>query len=123
MDYEKILRRCNELMWSTSLDEIDNFLPELMWAYDMLDLDNTREIDWYELCRDNEYIRMSNEKADTKKTDKLIDAETRKIAKEKYPLMNEHKCIARHLNMYINQLESRKIKLMSDRKQWDLSFN
>ena len=117
MDYDAILQKCNYLLSSNNLDEISDFIPELMRVYDLLDIEATKASDGYDNLRDMTYIQMSREKNDTKKTDKMIETESKARAAEKFWNRNINKVVVKHFEKYLHLLEWRQIKLMSDRKQ------
>ena len=62
ISYEGMLEKCNKLLAVGSIDEIDEFLPELMVAYDKLDLAATRLGDAYDSKRDELFIKMRKQK-------------------------------------------------------------
>lgn len=62
ISYEEILEKCNRLLAVGSIDEIEEFLPELTLAYDKLDLSATRMSDAYDKKRDELFIKMRKQK-------------------------------------------------------------
>ena len=62
IDYDSLLEKCNKLLSVGGLDDIDEFLPELMVAYDKLDLEATRMADAYDCRRDKLFIDMRKAK-------------------------------------------------------------
>lgn len=119
VNYEDLLERCNKLLKVWWLDDIDEFLPELMYAYDRLDLEATKMWDAYDCKRDELFISMRKAKKEgrSEATDKDIETFSRHLAMEEYGDRNIYKTVVRHLEKYLNLLSSRQIKLMADEKR------
>ena len=58
MDYNQILAKCNEILDKGWIDEIQEFIPELMLAYDTLELEQIRLSDNYDNRNEELYIEM-----------------------------------------------------------------
>jgi len=118
-NYEELLEKCNKLLSVGWLEDIDEFLPELMIAYDKLDLDATRMADAYDNRRDELFINMRKAKKEwrSEATDKDIETFSRHKAMEEFGDRNIYKTVVRHLEKYLNLLSSRQIKLMTDEKR------
>lgn len=119
MSYEEMLEKCNHLLKVGWLEDIDEFLPDLMVAYDKLDLDATKLSDAYDNRKDELYINMRKAKKEwrSEATDKDIETFSRHKAMEEFGDRNIYKTVVKHFEKYINLLSSRQIKLMTDEKR------
>lgn len=125
ISYEGMLEKCNKLLAVGSIDEIDEFLPELMVAYDKLDLAATRLGDAYDSKRDELFIKMRKQKKEwrSEATDKDIETLSRSMAMDEFGDRNVYKTIVKHFEKYLNLLTSKQIKLMADdKRQREMAF-
>ena len=124
-DYEALLEKCNKLLGMWSIEEIDGFLGELMYAYDILDLTATKMSDAYDNRRDELFISMRKAKKEgrSEATDKDIETFSRKKAMDEFGDRNIYKTVVKHLDKYVGLLRDRQIKLMADEKrQREMAF-
>lgn len=124
-DYEALLEKCNKLLRVGSIEEIDGFLGELMYAYDVLDLEATKMGDAYDNRRDELFIKMRKAKKEgrSEATDKDIETLSRSMAMEEFGDRNVYKTVVKHLDKYVGLLRDRQIKLMADEKrQREMAF-
>ena len=119
MDYNQILCKCNEILTKGWIDEIQEFLPELMLAYDTLELEQIRLSDNYDNRNEELYIEMKKNKDLwlIKKSDRDIEVEAKHPSRIENWNQNVYKVVCRHFDKYIELLESKKIKLLADDKQ------
>ena len=125
INYDELLEKCNKLLSVGWLEDIDEFLPELMIAYDRLDLDATRMADAYDNRRDELFISMRKAKKEgrSEATDKDIETFSRKKAMDEFGDRNIYKTVVKHLDKYVWLLRDRQIKLMADEKrQREMAF-
>lgn len=119
MNYEEILKRANSLLATWSVEDIDDFLPELMDAWDVLDLEAKRIKLRYDEAKDDKYLTLKKSKNDgsIKSSDKDIEIIARSQARKEVGDPGVNETIVRHFYKYIEMLNSKKISLMSIDKQ------
>lgn len=119
MDYDIILEKANKMLAVWSVEEIDDFLPELMYARDRLDLEAKKKELQYDKAKDEIYLDMKAKKNkwEIKSSDKDIEVLARAQARREIGDPGVNKTIVRHFWKYIEMLNSKKISLMSNDKQ------
>lgn len=119
MDYDIILEKANKMLAVWDIEEIDDFLPELMLAWDQLDLEAKKKELQYDKAKDEIYLDMKAQKnkGEIKSSDKDIEVLARAQARREIGDPGVNKTIVRHFWKYIEMLNSKKISLMSNDKQ------
>ena len=110
-----ILKKADHLMRVWSVEDIMEFLPDLLLFIVQVDdqnAENEINLDWIE---SEEYIRLKKGKKDG--SNSYSDMDINKLAKHKarkaYDRLPADKKVAEHLKMYLDQLKQRKIDLQS----------
>lgn len=110
-----ILDKADHLMRVGTVEDIMNFMPDLLLFIVKVDdqnAENEINLDWVENA---EYIRLKKQKKDWKNS--YSDMDINKLAKHKarlvYDRLPADKKVAEHLKMYMEQLKQRKIDLQS----------
>ena len=113
-----LLEKSIQLMKVWSMEDIQEFLPELIQAYEKLDKDVWQAELNYDLYRIERYEhwKAKKNKAEIKRSDKEIEMEAKKEALKKYWDQLLWKKIAGHYRLNIEQLSQRKIDLAVENK-------
>lgn len=113
-----LLEKSIQLMKTWSMEDIQEFLPELIQAYEKLDNDVWQAELNYDLCRIERYEhrKAKKNKWEIKWSDKEIEMEAKKEALKKFWDQLLWKKIASHYKLNIEQLSQRKIDLAVENK-------
>lgn len=110
-----ILKKADHLMRVWSVEDIMEFMPDLLLFIVQVDdqnAENEINLEWIE---SEEYIRLKKGKKDGNNS--YSDMDINKLAKHKarktYDRLPADKKVAEHLKMYLDQLKQRKIDLQS----------
>lgn len=116
MDEKKqdILEKADHLLRVGSIEDIQNFLPDLVYEYCKLDDKSTKAEFMLEKCRINEYVKLKTQRWEwyNKFTENEMNTLSKQKAMETYwdDAILWKKVVA-HYKMYIDQLSQRKIDL------------
>lgn len=110
-----ILEKADKLLRVGTVEEIMDFIPDLLLFYTQIDnqnWENEINLDWIEA---DEYIRLKREKKDWKNS--YSDMDINKLAKNKarkiYDRLPADKKVAEHCKLYLEHLKQKKIDLQS----------
>ena len=113
-----LLEKSIHLMKVWSMEDIQEFLPELIQSYEKLDKDVWQAELNYDLYRIERYEHRKSKKNkwEIKRSDKEIEMEAKKEALKKYWDQLLRKKISSHYKLNIEQLSQRKIDLAVENK-------
>ena len=110
-----ILEKADKLLRLWTVEEIMDFIPELLLFYTEIDdrnAENEINLDWIEA---EEYIRLKKQKKDW--LNNYSDLDINKLSKNKarktYDRLPADKKIADHCKLYLEHLKQRKIDLQA----------
>ena len=110
-----ILEKADKLLRLWTVEEIMDFIPDLLLFYTKIDdqnAENEINLDWIEA---EEYIRLKKQKKDW--GNNYSDLDINKIAKNKarktYDRLPADKKVAEHCKLYLEHLKQRKIDLQA----------
>ena len=110
-----ILQKADKLLRLWTVEEIMEFIPDLLLFYTKIDdqnAENEINLDWIEA---EEYIRLKKQKKDW--GNNYSDLDINKIAKNKarktYDRLPADKKVAEHCKLYLEHLKQRKIDLQA----------
>ena len=112
---QDILKKADHLMRVWSVEDIMDFLPDLLLFIVQVDDQNAENEINLDGIEDAEYIRLKKEKKGW--LNSYSDIDINKLAKHKarqtYDRLPADKKVAEHCKMYLEQLKQRKIDLQS----------
>lgn len=113
-----LLVKSQQLLKTWSKEDIKEFLPDLIAAYEKLDYDSAQAELNYDLYRIERYEhwKAKKNKWEIKRTDKEIEMESKKEALKKYGDQLLWKKISNHYKLNIEQLSQRKIDIDVENK-------
>lgn len=110
-----ILEKADKLLRLWTVEEIMDFIPELLLFYTEIDdrnAENEINLDWIEA---EEYIRLKKQKKDW--LNNYSDLDINKLSKNKarktYDRLPADKKVAEHCKLYLEHLKQRKIDLQA----------
>lgn len=110
-----ILEKADKLLRNGTVEEIMDFIPDLLLFYTQIDnqnWENEINLDWIEA---EEYIRLKKQKKDW--LNNYSDLDINKLAKNKarkiYDRLPADKKVAEHCKLYLEHLKQKKIDLQS----------
>lgn len=108
-----MLVKADKILRTWSVEDIQNFLPDLVNQYCTLDIEATTKEKNYEIERISQYVWLKKDKKEKKNkySDKDIDVISKKTALDKYWDYVLNKKIISHYKLYIEELRQRKIDL------------
>ena len=111
----QILEKADKLLRVWTVEEIMEFIPDLLLFYTKIDdqnAENEINLDWIESA---EYIRLKKQKKDGGNS--YSDMDINKLSKEKarktYDRLPADKKVADHCKLYLEHLKQRKIDLQA----------
>ena len=110
-----ILQKADKLLRLGTVEEIMEFIPELLLFYTEIDdrnAENEINLDWIEA---EEYIRLKKQKKDwlNNYSDMDINKLSKNKARKTYDRLPADKKIADHCKLYLEHLKQRKIDLQA----------
>lgn len=113
-----MLDKADKLLRSGSIEDIQNFLPEIVAQYCQLDdmvAENETNLD---KIRIDQYVKLKQQKKQGWNTysDKDIEILSKKKALDTYSSLEVDKKAVAHIKLYIEQLSQRKIDLAVQNK-------
>lgn len=108
-----MLEKAQKILKTGSVEDIQNFLPDLVNQYCMLDDECASMEKSYEVERISQYVELKKDKKLKKNSysDKDIDVIAKKNALDKYWDYILNKRVVAHYRLYIDELRQRKIDL------------
>ena len=109
-----MLEKAQHILKNGSVEEIMDFLPEIIQRYCEIDKLQAEKERNFDLKRISEYVRLKNEKKDKKNrfSDKDIDVISKNAAQKDYWDYNIDKRVSYHYKMYIEELRNHRIALL-----------
>lgn len=110
-----ILEKADKLLRVGTVEEIMEFIPELLLFYTQIDdqnAENEINLDWIEA---EEYIRLKKQKKDwgNSYSDMDINKLSKNKARKTYDRLPADKKVAEHCKLYLEHLKQRKIDLQA----------
>ena len=110
-----ILQKADKLLRLWTVEEIMDFIPELLLFYTQIDdqnAENEINLDWIEA---EEYIRLKKQKKDwlNSYSDMDINKLSKNKARKTYDRLPADKKVAEHCKLYLEHLKQRKIDLQA----------
>ena len=110
-----ILEKADKLLRLWTVEEIMDFIPELLLFYTQIDdqnAENEINLDWIEA---EEYIRLKKQKKDwlNSYSDMDINKLSKNKARKTYDRLPADKKVAEHCKLYLEHLKQRKIDLQA----------
>ena len=110
-----ILQKADKLLRLWTVEDIMEFIPELLLFYTEIDdrnAENEINLDWIEA---EEYIRLKKQKKDwlNSYSDMDINKLSKNKARKTYDRLPADKKIAEHCKLYLEHLKQRKIDLQA----------
>lgn len=108
-----MLDRADKILRTGSVQEIRDFLPELIQAYITIDIEAVKQAKQFEIARIEKYVELKKEKKSkwNSYSDKDIDYLSKNYALQKYWDYELNKKIASHYRLYIDELRNQIIQL------------
>lgn len=115
---ETILAKSQRLLKVGSAKDIQDFLPELVSAYEKLDMEVAQTELEYDLFKINryEYYKWRKTRGEIKWSDKEIEMESKKDALKRYGDMLLNRKVVNHYKLNIEMLSQRNIDIAVENK-------